>query len=190
MFGFDQLADKASCEGFGGIDGPAGVDQLLGICHCGHSCEALRAAPARDDPQVDLRLAELHGRGGNTKVSSERELAAAAECVAVDRRDGRLRHRLEQRGAGMPELSPLARLEHAESLHVLDVGARDKGSVAGAGEHDDPRLRVDGQLCEPLAKRASVLEVERVQSLHPVDDDDRGPTLPLDADRHQPPSRR
>ena len=75
----------------------------------------------------------------------------------------------------MPELAPLARLEHAESLHVLDVGAGDESLVARPGQHDDPRLRVDGQLGEPVTKRVRVLDVERVQRLRPIDHDDRSP---------------
>ena len=41
------------------VDEPAGEDQVLGDAEAADAREPLRPAPARDDPEVDLRLAEL-----------------------------------------------------------------------------------------------------------------------------------
>ena len=58
----------------------------------------------------------------------------------------------------MPELSPLARLEHAEALHVLDVGTRDEGSVAGPGQHDQ---RAPGRRPAPASRSRSARACSR-----------------------------
>src|SRR5207237_3741839 len=108
--------------------------------------QALRAAPAGDDPKVDLGLAELRGTRRVAQVARERELAAAAEREPVDRGDRRLPHRLEEPCARVAEAAPLLRLEHREAAHVLDVRARDERAVTRAGQDDDSRLLVVRQL--------------------------------------------
>src|SRR5204863_6146309 len=77
-------------------DDTSGEDQLLCDAEAAHACEPLRPAPAGDAPQVDLGLPELRPAPGIPNVARQRELAASAEREAVDRGDGRLRHRLEQ----------------------------------------------------------------------------------------------
>ena len=52
--------------------------------------QPLGAAGAGDDAEQDLRLAEHGVLGGEADVGAQRELAAAAERVAGDRRDDRL----------------------------------------------------------------------------------------------------
>src|SRR5205814_863489 len=93
-----------------GADHASSEDQFLGGAERRRAREALRAAPAWDDPEVDLRLAEFGRAGGVAEVAGERELAAAAQGEAVDRRDRRLRHRLEQPPGLVPERAPLLRL--------------------------------------------------------------------------------
>src|SRR5262249_9027807 len=51
--------------------------------------ESLRAARARHDAEVDLRLPELRGLRGDDQVARHRELAAAAEAIAGDGRNER-----------------------------------------------------------------------------------------------------
>ena len=50
----------------------------------------LRAAGARHDAELDFRLAELGGVGGDDEVAHHRELAAAAQRKARHRGDHRL----------------------------------------------------------------------------------------------------
>ena len=102
--------DEADAQRLLRVDDAAGEDQLLGDAETAHAREPLRAAPARDDPEIDLGLAELRSARRVADVARERELAAAAERKAVDRSDRRLRHRLEQPAGLVPERSPLLRL--------------------------------------------------------------------------------
>src|SRR5438445_3087293 len=62
-------------------------DEVLGARWAHQTGETLRGAPARDDAEQDLRLAELRVVRGDAQVARERELAPAAERVAVDRGD-------------------------------------------------------------------------------------------------------
>src|SRR5438045_5190927 len=78
------------------VDHPAREDQLLRNPEAADPREALRSAPAGDDPEVDLGLAEARLARRVADVAAERELAAAAERETVDRGDRRLRHLLEE----------------------------------------------------------------------------------------------
>src|SRR3954451_24954740 len=83
-------ADEADPEGFLRADGAPGEDQILRDADAADTGESLRAAPAWDDAEVDLRLPELCSTRREADVTGECELAAAAEREAVDRCDRRL----------------------------------------------------------------------------------------------------
>ena len=58
--------------------------------------QTLGAAVAGDEPEIDLGLTELRRVGGDAKRARHRQLAAAAERVAVDRGDRRLAELLDE----------------------------------------------------------------------------------------------
>ena len=136
-----DVLDEAALERLVGVDHAAGQDQLLGVADVGRAGEPLGAAPAGDDPEVDLGLAEVGVLGREPDVAGQRHLAAAAERVAVDGGDRRLAHRLEHVGDLLAELGVGARLERRLAVHLLDVGAGDERAVAGAGQHDHAAAR-------------------------------------------------
>ena len=82
--------DQARALGLGRIHHAAGQDQIHRLGLADRAGQPLRAADARDDAELDLRLAELGVVGGDDDVALHRELAAAAERKARDRRDHRL----------------------------------------------------------------------------------------------------
>src|SRR4029453_5289119 len=59
----------------------------------------------------------------------------------------------------------------AEAAHVLDVGARDEGPVARAGQDDDADRRVAGDFGEPVAQLLERGPVDCVHRVRAVDDD-------------------
>ncbi len=59
---------------------------MLGPAHADDPRQPLRAAGGRNDAEAEFRLAELRRLGRNADVARQRQLAAAAERVAVDRR--------------------------------------------------------------------------------------------------------
>src|SRR5262249_24587964 len=145
--------------------------------------EPLRPAPARDDSEVHLRLAELRVARRVADVARERELAAAAEREAVHRRDRRLRHRLQQPSRFVSERAPGLCLPDVEAAHVLDVGAGGERLIARAGEDDRAHVVVAGDVLQTVAQLRQRLDVERVERLLPVDGEDCDRRIAADADQ-------
>ena len=87
--------------------------------------------PGRD-AELDLRLAELRGVGGDDEIGHHRHLAAAAERKAGDRRDPRL----AGRGDLLPAGEEIGRIHFGEALalHFLDVGAG-RERLLRSGQH-------------------------------------------------------
>jgi hypothetical protein len=81
---------QPDAERLRGVDQLAGQDQPHRLARTDHAREPLRAAAARDDPEVDLRLPQARGVRGDAQVAGQRQLAPAAEREAVDHRDHRL----------------------------------------------------------------------------------------------------
>lgn len=117
---------------------------------------------AGDQPQQDLRLAELRVVRGDPEVGAERELAAAAQGVTGDGRDhglGDARHGGEGLLEG-PGAYDHRRVVHG--LHLLDVRARREHLLAAVEDHRAHVLAPPGLLGE-LAQ--PVLDGD-VQSVH------------------------
>ena len=91
--------------------------------------QALRAARAGNDAELDLRQAEPRARGRDAEMAAHRQLKPAAERRAVHRRDRRLFH-LVQRRDHLDERGRLRRL-----AELGDVGAGHE-RAARAGDHD------------------------------------------------------
>ena len=82
--------DQAGALGLGRVHHAAGEDQVHRLGLADRARQPLRAADARDDAELDLGLAEFRVVGGDDEIALHRELAAAAERKARDRRDHRL----------------------------------------------------------------------------------------------------
>ncbi len=185
--GVGDGVDEAAPQRLLGAHVAPGEDQLLGEPERRRARQALAAAPAGDQPERDLGLPELGVRRRVADVAGERDLAAAAERVAVDGRDRGLRHRLEQTPDLVADLGELARLLGRDLAHVLEVGAADEGAVARAGEHDAANARVLAQLAQARLELADGLDVERVQARLAIDLHQRDRSVPRDDDAHTRP---
>ena len=162
-----------------GIHHAAGEIEIHRLRLADRARQALRAADARNDAELDLGLAELRVVRRDDHVAHHRELAAAAERKARDRRD----HRLAHPRHAIPVAGEIA-LEGVHvglALHLLDVGAGRERLLAAGQDHAGDLLvrleRVDrgGQfLVEP--------GVERIERLRPVEADDADPAFGFDDD--------
>ena len=139
--------------------------------------QALRAAGAWDDAELDLRLAEFGGVGGENEIAHHRDLASPAKRETGDSGDdglARLRHILPA-GDEVADKS----LGEGLVLHFLDVGAGGE-RLLGAGQHD----RADrGVGLEGLERRVEVLHQgrrQRVQGLRPVEPDEADAAMGFD----------
>ena len=91
--------DEPDAQRLLGADVTARQHEVLGPAVADVARQALRAAEARRDAEVDLGLAELGVLRGQADVAGQRQLAAAAEGEAVDGGDPGLRRRLDGRSS-------------------------------------------------------------------------------------------
>ena len=76
-------------KSFRRADSACGKDEVGRICAVNRAGQSLRSAETGNDTETDFGLPELCLFGGNANIRTERKLAAAAECIAVDcRNDG------------------------------------------------------------------------------------------------------
>ena len=135
--------------------------------------EALGAAVSGDHPQPDLGEPQLRARPGHPEVAGEGELQPAAECVAADGRDHRLRGALDPPHHLLPPAGQRERGLRGEVPEFADVGAGDERPPAGPGEHDPEDRRIAALRLESGRKRRQRLPVERVQRLRTVHREER-----------------
>src|SRR5205807_493382 len=83
----DDLLDETEPQRLLGREHAAREDELLRAPEPDDPGEPVAAARSGDDPEPDLRLPELRRARRDPDVAGERELAAASEREAVDRRD-------------------------------------------------------------------------------------------------------
>ena len=118
-----------------GADRVAGDDHPQRLFRADQARQALGPAGAGQQAELDLGQADPRRRRGDPEMAGERHLEAAAQRRAVQRRDDRLRHRLDL-GDDLAEARGLRRL-----AEFGDVGAGEKGAP-GAGDDD----RLDGRV--------------------------------------------
>jgi hypothetical protein len=87
----DQLVEDAGGQRVRGFDRFTAGAHLGGFRHAGEPRQTLRAARTGDEPDLNLRLADLRVRRGDAVVARLRHLQPAAERGAVDGADHRLR---------------------------------------------------------------------------------------------------
>ena len=141
--------DEADAQRFRGVDDARGKDHLGRATRADEPGEPLGAAPAGDDADRDLRLAEVRPFARDPQRACQRELAAAAPRLAVDRGDDRLRHGGEQseRAAPRPRVA-FHRFAASERHQVVEVGVGDEVTVDTPGEHQHRDLGIIGNAPE------------------------------------------
>ena len=165
---------------FLGGDLVAGEQQLEGAAAADEPRQALRSGVARNQSEVDLRLAELRGVGGDTHRARHRQLAAATEREAIDRGDHRLTQTfdpIEQRLA-MPRV--LAAGDWRLHRKFVDVGAGHERLLAGTSQNDRPHRGVVACGRDLLIQFGQRRGVQRVQHFRPVDRDRQHAAVALD----------
>src|SRR6202165_3778708 len=139
----------------------------------------LRSAGARDDAEVDLRLAETGVVPRDDQVAHQRHLAPAAQRVAVDRGD----QRLAEPGERRPTSGLLAnKLIDGRLLRpVADVGPR-RAPLRPARQDHRPHAVVGIELGQRPSQLADQGGAQGVQDLGPVERHGRDRRLDLDED--------
>ncbi len=157
---------------------PRGVEALTGDEHgAGEGAPDLADGVGRDDRRDDAEqhLGEPEGRGlgADGDVADGREAGAAAQRVAVDAADERLRqlvqrsvHRVHARGVG----DVLVERPVLHRPHPVEVGAGAEHG-AGPGEDDDPDRVVGAQGLRGARQLGDERRVEGVADLGAVHGD-------------------
>ena len=151
--------DEAGALGLRGIHHAAGQDQVHRLGLADRARQALGAADAGNDAELDFRLAEFGVVGGDDEVALHREFAAAAEREAGHRRD----HRLARLRDAIPVGAEIVEEDVDECLvrHLLDVGAGGE-SLLRAGDDDAANRvialeRIDGRASSSINAALSAL---------------------------------
>ena len=147
-----------------------------------------RTVPFKPGEDAELHLGEAEPRPllaiGDAPVAGERQFEAAAEAIAVDRRD---------HGDGKP-LDAVEQLERlpdhlldlglgVEALELADVGAGDEAPLLGAHDDEALDLAACGSRLDRLDDVAELLgraAAERVHALALAVDDRPGDALEID----------
>ena len=163
--------------GLGGIHHAPGQNHIHGLRLADRARQPLRAADARNDRKLDLRLAELGGVGRDHDIALHHQLAAAAERETRNRGY----HWLAGIGGSVPGAGEIAH-DHVDGGlvdHLLDVGAG-RESFLRTGDHDaaDPRIGVERR--NRLRQLVIERPVKRIERLRPVEPDDAHPALGFD----------
>ena len=138
-----DLVDDAELLRFLGRDVTAGDDHLQRRLRADQPRQPLGAAATRQDADQHFGQADLGGRNGDAVMAGQRVLQAAAERVAVDRGDDRLR-------AVRPSRRRCARRSAAACglAEPADVGAGDEAAAVADQHH-----RLDGRIGVALFER-------------------------------------
>nr|POE74298.1 hypothetical protein CFP56_70773 [Quercus suber] len=117
--------------------------------------QTLRATRARDDAQLDLRLAEVGFRRAVEDVAHHGQLAASTQRVSVDRRDDGLLDGVGEVTPGLDKVVPVG-LREGLGAHFFDVGAGREGFVRAGQDRG-----ADGGVLVKSAESGIELEDER-----------------------------
>ncbi len=131
----EKLVDEPELCRLGGAQEPVllqsvGDDQLHRRGRADDPRYELGAAPGRDDPEEDLREADVaHGAGQRPEVTVERDLEAAPEGGAVDRgerREGQVANRPEGIVPSLRGGAGELRRRHLRELRQVGAGSEDE----------------------------------------------------------------
>ena len=181
--GREDAVAEPDVQRFPGRDPAPAQDDVLGPGGADETGEPLGAAGAGDDAQLHLGLTERRRVRRHAQVARQRELATTAQSEAVDRRNRRLGHGLEQPARLVPECAPRLGCLDVEVTHVLDVGSGDERLLTRAGEDHDAHRLVSGELAQPAAQVGERADVERVHRFLAIDRDEGDRLFELDSNQ-------
>jgi hypothetical protein len=129
--------------------------------------ETPRTTEARNQTEVDLRLAEARLLGCVDPIARTREFATSTQRVAVHGRDRGDRERFEGVPHRVPEAAEGLRLPGVERTHLGDVRSR-RESPPLSGQHDRAHgcVRVEAfTTTHQLFERGAVERIERLRAV-------------------------
>src|SRR3546814_1286626 len=144
-----DLGDEAIFLGGLRVEAVAGQEQFGGARIAEHALEQPRPAVAGDDADLDEAARELRALGGDADITGAGEVAAEADCMAVDRGDHRdlaVHQRADHRlnAAAIVGAGRIGLVEHADALaiqHRFQIAAgAERLAAAGQDDSADPAI--------------------------------------------------
>src|SRR5579875_1800326 len=175
----DHPVDEPHGEGLGSEDVAAGEDELLRARGPDAARQALGAAGPGDDPERHLGQPETGAGRGEAQVTGERELEAAAEGVAGDRRERRPREAGEAIAGAAEGVEEAGGARGVRQLGHLRTGSE----VRCAAPEDERARRVGTERGDEARELVEQRPRQHVQP-PPVEADHPDVPLRLVADRH------
>src|SRR5262249_55445241 len=132
-----------------------------------HGDEPAQAGIGVAEPELRRRYREAGIGRADAKIAAYREPDPAADAIAADHRDRGLGKVLNA-GIGLLDrrvVVPGSLEGGALVLELRDIGARDEGLAARAGQHHHADLVVPGEVLENAARRRPHVERHRVVAL-------------------------
>ena len=170
--GGKDFINETDAEGLTRVDDGAGEQQFESRAAAHEAWQALRAAVAGHDAQLDLRLAEAGIVSGQAQGAGHGQLAASAQRKALDAGDDRLAEGLNAAKDLLPAKSKDAALFCGKRGQLADVGAGNKSPATGASEKNYANCVIGGQLLEGFGELGEGFGVEGVEDFGPVEGDD------------------
>ena len=169
-----HLVGQADPQRLVGLHLPTGDDEVLGPGRPDEAGQPLRAAPAGDDAEQDLGLAEHGLLRGDPVVAGQGQLAAAAERVA--------RRPRRSRSGGSPAMASMRALDagaegprssRPQADELVDVGTGGEDPLAAGDDDGAGRVGLAGpaptsvSLATTPAERAFTFGLSRVTTATP-----------------------
>ncbi len=179
-----DLVEHAPAHRLGARELAGREEDLLGR----DGTERLNVAPqsriAVPQAQLGGRQRELRGLRRIAHVAADREVEPAAYAIAADHRNGRLREGIDARVDLLDDrvVALHGLFRGALALELRDVGARHERLAAGAGQDDDPHVRIALEAIEDRLCGLPHVEGDCVVLLGIVEGEDAHP--PLHARQH------
>ncbi len=143
--------------------------QLQGGGAAAQAQQALAAAEAGDQAEVDFRLADLGGIRGDAQVAGHRQFQATAQCETIHACDDRLGHAFDLAHQRLAQQREITSLNGAESVHFRDVGTGHERLGARPGQYHDAHLRIGGGVPEGIGQGLQGRGVEGIELVRALD---------------------
>ena len=131
--------------------------------------QALAAAEAGNQAEVDFRLADLGGICGDAQVAGHRQFQATAQCETIHACDDRFGHAFDLAHQGLAQQREITSLNGAESVHFRDVGTGHERLGARPGQYHDAHLRIGGGVAEGIGQGLQGRGVEGIELVRALD---------------------
>ena len=145
--------------------------------------QALCAAVAGNEPEIDLRLTEFRCVRRDAKRARHRQLAAAAERETIDGGDCRFAEVLDEIEDALATKGLFASSRGRLLRQLVDVGAGNERLVASSGDHDDADRLVAPEIDERGLELVQRPGAEGVHDRVTVDHEARARAIMLDLNR-------